>query len=306
MLTMMRRRTAAVLLGVSLVGGVAAGFAADAMTSDPPTREATPRASASPATKTGVEVKSPVLVANDDGGATLSATLVNHTDRALTINSAMGGMPDDDEAPVLLMFAGTPRATLPPGSSTTIGRAGEPFRIRFRDRVQVGSTLPITLDLAKARYRREADDVTFTATVVARGARHADVANNAPNRSISVRDGIIVKVPGQDKAYLDGWIDSSVDDMTDIRPTGDVGKRGDLEILHQTATGGPSGVSARAGVPVRLGYAPYKDDGQPGDRDYVRADEVEVGRTVQITFRFPSGDVVARFKVVQGKPDGTI
>lgn len=296
------------LLGVSIVGGVAAGVAADAITSDSPSRAATPRASATtptPAMTTGLEVRSPVLVANDDGSATLSATVVNHTDRALTINGAMGGMPDDFEAPPLLMFAGTPRATLPPGSSTTIGRAGEPFRIRFRDRVQVGSTLPITLDLAKARYRRAADDVTFTATVVARTGRHADVANNGPNPAISVRDGIIVKVPGQDKAYLDGWIDSSVDDSTDIRPTGDTGK-GDVEILHQTATGGPSGVSARAGVPVPLGYAPYQDDGQPGDRDYVRADEVAVGRTVRITFRFPSGDVVGTFEVVQGMPDGTV
>lgn len=299
------------LLGVSIVGGVAAGVAADAVTSDAATREARPRTSATtptpaPAVEEGVEVKNPVLVSNDDGTATLSATLVNHTNRALTINNAMGGMPDDYEAPVLLLFAGTPRATLPPGVATTIGRADEPFRIRFRDRVQIGSTLPITLDLAKARYGRPADDVTFTASVVARAPRYADVANNGPSSAISVRDGIIVKVPGQDKAYLDGWVDSSVDDSTDIRPTGDMGNRGDLEILHQTATGGPSGVSARAGEPVRLGYVPYADDGQPGDRDYVRASEVEVGRTVRITFRFPSGDVVAKFRVVQGKPDGTI
>jgi hypothetical protein len=301
---MIRTKTAAVLLGVSILGGVAAGVAADAMTSETPSADAKPTASTP--VKKGVEVKHPVLVANDDGTATLYASVINHTDRALTISNATGGMPDDYDAPMLLMFRGTPEGTLEPGEATTIGRANEPFRIRFRDRVQIGSTLPITLSLNMVRYGRPADDVAFTASVVARTARYADVANNGSNRAISLRDGIIVKVPGQDKAYIDGWFDSSIDDATDIRPTGDMGRYGELQILHQTASGGPSGVFARAKEPVRLGSEPYVDDGEPGDLDYVRSSEVEVGRTVRITFRYPSGDVVGRFKVVQGKPDGTI
>jgi hypothetical protein len=304
---MMNRRVAALLLVASVVAGAGVGAAVHAATSEQPARTAAPAVSSTPTpAKKGVEVKDPVLVANDDGTATLSATIVNHTARALVVNNVTGGMPDDYDAPILLTFRGTPTKTIEPGVPLTIGRATDAYRFRFRDRVQIGSTLPITLTFLKARHPADPVEVTFTAAVVKRTAVHRAVANNGPNSDIAVRDGIIVVVPGQTKAYIDGWIDSTVDDMTEIRPTGELRSGRTVEILHQTATGGPSGVFAQAGEPVRLGYTPYLDDGLPGDRDYVEADEVEVGQTVTVTMRFPSGDVVSRFKVVQGKADGTI
>ena len=53
--------------------------------------------------------------------------------------------------------------------------------------------------------------VTFVAPVVARtAAAHADVANNGPNDVISVRDGKIVVVPGQEKAFVGGWFESTI------------------------------------------------------------------------------------------------
>jgi hypothetical protein len=121
-----------------------------------------------------------------------------------------------------------------------------------------------------------------------------------------VHDGVIVVVPGQAKAYIDGWFESTIDDLTEIRPTAAPRRGKSIEILHQTATGGPSGFSARAGQRSLLGYPPYLDREPHGDADYVRAAEVTVGETYRVTFRFPSGDVVAKFKVVQGRADGTI
>lgn len=307
----MNRRIGGIVLAASVVGGIAAGVAASAMTSDEPSARPQRTASATPSARATtaavekvVEVRDPVLVVNDDETATLSATLVNHTGRALVINDAVGGMPGS-YAPTLLGYSGTPRAILQPGVPTTVGQVGDPFRYRFRDRVEVGSILPITLDLAKARYGRPAADVTFAAPVVARTAEYAGVANNGPNAAISVADGVIVVVPGQEKAYVGGSFESTITDMTEIRATGASPTGADVEILHQTATGGPSGYFVEAGS-TPLGRPPYVDSAIPGDREYVRARDVEIGQTITMTFRFPSGDVVGTFEVVRGHPDGTI
>jgi hypothetical protein len=309
----MRRRVVGLILIASVVGGVVAGIAAHGLTrkTDPgPTstsRSAGPASTSStPSARVDdvVEVRDPVLVLNDDETATLSATVVNHTDRALVINDAVGGIPGS-YAPTLLGYSGTPRAILQPEVPTTVGQINDTFRFRFRDRVEVGSVLPITLDLVKARYRRPASDVTFKAPVVARSAAYAGVANNGPNSAITVKDAVIVVVPGQEKAYIGGYFQSTITDRTDIRATAESPTGQRVEILHQTATGGPSGYFAEAGTSL-LGRPPYLDDGIPGDRDYVRVGEVTVGQTITMTFRFPSGDVVGRFRVVQGNPDGTI
>jgi hypothetical protein len=304
----MKHKVAVLVLAASVVGGVVVGVTADALTSDRPAKAPPAGASSAPpvaADLPDVEVKDPVLVMNDDETATLSATLVNHTRRALMINDAFGGMPQDVEAPSLLGYRGAPRAILQPEEPITIGGTSDSYRFRLRDRATVGSVLPITLNLVKARYSRPAPDTTFSAAVVERSVKHADVANNGPNPAISVRDGVIVKIPGQGKAYVGGWVDSTIDDMTDIRPTAQSSSGRDIEFLHQTATGGPSGVFAQVGT-VSLGGPPYLDERTPGDRDYVRTAEVKVGETVLVTIRFPSGDVVAPFRVVQGNTDGTI
>jgi hypothetical protein len=308
---MIRRRTAAVLLGISIVGGVAAGVAADAMTSETPAKEAKPRASTTTPTsqvKTGVEVKDPVLVSNDDGGATLSATLLNHTDAAVTINSATGGRADDYDAPVMLVYGTRSRVSLAPGDAVRIGGMGDSFRLRFADRVQVGSTLPVTISFQGAgpRFEPNPPKTTIIAPVVARTAKRADVANNGPNDEITVRDATIVVVPGQAKAYVAGYLESSITDMAEMRPTATRSKGQPIEYLHQTATGGPYGIFTQPGQKTYLSRPPYLETDPQGDADYFRASDVEIGEKITVTMRFPSGDVVTKFKVVQGRADGTI
>lgn len=302
----MRRRTAAALLGASIVAGVVAGTGASSLTHDASTKGWQTIATPEPA-KEGVEVKDPVLVANDDGGATLSATLINHTDDALTINSATGGLVDDYDAPTMLVYGIRSDASLAPGDSIRIGGVGDDFRLRFTDRVQVGSTLPVTIAFqGKGDYVPDAPTVTTTASVVARTGRNVKVANNGPNDTISVEDAMIVVVPGQEKAYVAGRLRSTIDDVAYDLPTA-VGARGEtVEYRHQTATGGPYGIMAAPGNDVDLGSPPYLDTEPHGDADYFRARDVTVGEKITVTMRFPSGDVVTKFKVVQGKPDGTI
>lgn len=306
---MVNRRLAAAVLVASVVGGIAVGVTAHALTTDRPPRVAPSQAtSAAPAAVEvpDIEVKDPVLVMNDDGTATLSATVTNHLKKPLEINSATNGQPEDLDAPPMLVYGVRLHSALVRDVPVRIGGVGDDYRLRLRDQVQVGSTLPITLTLSKHNgYDPDIPEVSFMAPVVKRTTAHAEVANNGPNPSISVRDAIIVVVPGQEKAYVDGTIDSSIDDMTELQPTVAPRLGRDIELLHQTATGGPYGFFAQAGT-TSLGDPPYLDSGIPGDRDYVRAGEVEVGQTITMTFRFPSGDVVAKFKVVQGNRDGTI
>lgn len=303
----MKHRVAGIVLAASVVGGVAVGVAAAAMSSDsPPVRAAARTTSAAPTpTVPDVEVKDPVLVMNDDGTATLSATLINHLKKPLEINNATNGRPEDLEAPPMLVFGYRMHTAIEQDKPIRIGGVGDDYRLRLSDRVQVGSTLPVTIRLRKHNgYDSGSPQVTFVAPVVARTAAHAAVANNGPNNDISVHDAVIVVVAGQAKAFIGGWLESTIDDGTELTPTA-VSPRGPLiDVLHQTATGGPSGFFAEAGEKTLLGYPSYLD--AEGDRDYVRASDVTVGQTITMTFRFPSGDVVGKFKVVRGNPDGTI
>lgn len=301
---MISKQLAGILLVISVIAGMVAGGAASVWVPDRPSAAVptrTPVAKPLP----DVEVKKPVLVMNDDGGATLFATVVNHTTRPVGIDRAVGGQEEQDDAPVMLVHGNSADVDVEPGALMRIGGAGDQFRIRFTDRVQVGSTLPVTLYFGYGNAMANGPRVTFVAPVVARTTAYAEVANNGPNEAIRVRDGKIVVVPGQEKAYIGGRFETTIEDSTELRPTA-VGPRGyPIDFLHQTATGGPSGFFASPGHEERLlGHSPYLDDG--GDRDYVRASEVEVGQTIRVTFRFPSGDVVGKFKVVQGNADGTI
>jgi hypothetical protein len=303
----MKKQIAALVLAGSVVGGIVAGVTVDALTSERPTRAAPARATTpAPVDVPDVEVKDPVLVMNDDGTATLSATLINHLEKPLEINSATNGQVEDLDAPPMLVHGIRLHTPLIRDEPMRIGGVGDAYRLRLSDRAQVGSTLPITLRVTEHEgYDPEIPKVSFLAPVVARTAAHADVANNGPNPSISVRDAIIVVVPGQAKAYVGGTIESTIEDMTELRPTVRPRLGQSIELLHQTATGGPSGFFAQVGT-SSLGDPPYLDSDIPGDRDYVRASEVKIGQTITMTFRFPSGDVVARFKVVRGNPDGTV
>ncbi len=201
-----------------MIGGVVAGVAATAMTSE--------RRSASAPTSTpvadplpDVEVKKPVLVMNDDGTATLSARLVNHTKTAFEINSATAGQPEDSDAPVFLLYGQRQHVPVEPAVPIDIGGVGDGYRLRASDRVQIGSTLPVTLKFSRHKgYANDAPLATFVAPVVARTAAHPGVANNGPNDAIAVREAKIVVVPGQEKAYIGGWMESSIADSTEIQP----------------------------------------------------------------------------------------
>jgi hypothetical protein len=302
----MRRRVVGILIAASVVGGVAAGVAATAITTDDvQERLVALDFEALVGALSQVEVREPVLVMNDDGTATLSATLINHTKKALTVNHATGGELDDDDAPWLLVHGQNSRSSVEPGVPETIGGVDDEYRIRLSDPVRVGSILPITIVFQLVEGFGIGAPATVHAKVVARTAAYERVANNGPNNDIAVRDGIIVVVPEQAKAYLGGQFESTIEDMTELRPVVEPRLGQDIEVLHQTATGGPSGFFARPGT-YPIGQPPYLDNGVPGDREYVRASEVTAGQTITVTFRFPSGDVVGRFRVVQGNPDGTI
>ena len=311
---MMRKGTAAALLGASIVAGVAAGMGASSLTEDAVPTGWQTIATPAPVAE-GVEVKDPVLVANDDGGATLSATLVNHTDQGLKINSATGGREDDVEAPAMLIYA-DPSTSLEATTKTVIGKSAGGYLVQFRSRVQVGSILPITLTFtAPDGPAIDPITVTFQTPVVDREPRYADVADSDKKPAIRVHDPVIVVIPGQEKAYVGGYITSTVRDTSFELPTA-VKESGDPVLYrHQSATGGPFGVFAVPGEKSYFRPLPYTahpstprflDDGLPGSADYVRASDVEIGETITITMRFPSGDVVTKFKVVQGRSDGTI
>lgn len=282
------------------------GVAASAVTSDKPSTAVPTRTTHAAAPVPELEAKDPRFIMNDDGTATLSATLVNHTKEPLEITWATAGQPEDLDAPVLLLYVARPAVALKPGESMRISGPGDDYRIRLSDRVQVGSTLPVTLQSRRHDGIQPGPEATFAAPVVARTTAERDVVNNGPNPDITVHEAKFVIVPGQTKAYVSGWITSTIDDFTSLRPTAVTSQGGEIEYLHQTATGGPSGVGVQAGEKTYLGQAPYIDGDVPGDRDYVRASEVKVGQSVTVTMRFPSGDVVTRFTVVQGKADGTI
>jgi hypothetical protein len=303
----MRHQVAAIVLAASVVGGIGTGIAAAVLGPDDWTRSGPrPTPSTSAAAVPDIEVRKPVLVMNDDGTATLSATLVNHMENAVEINSATNGRAEDLDAPPLLVYGNRLDVALQPDKPLRIGGVGDDYRLRVRDRVQVGSIVPVTITLSGHKhYERDLPSASFVAPVVARTADHATVANNGPNPEITVHDGVVVVVPGQAKAYVGGRFESTIEDMTEIRPTVTPRLGQELELLHQTATGGPAGFYAQRGT-TPLGGPPYLDLDIPGDREYVRASDVKVGQTIEVTFRFPSGDVVGRFTVVQGNADGTI
>lgn len=308
---MISRRVAGLVLTASAVGGIGLGVGVDALTADPhPPRSAmksilttipTPRATA--VKQPTVEVKDPILVTNHDGSATLSATLVNHTDRALDLNEAAAGDEDEINRPILLVYGLRAQTPLQPGSSTSIGGVDDAYRIRFRDPVdQEKMRFSLTfLDSIKG-----GPTITFTARVVTRSAAHGGVADNGPNPAIQVHEPKIVVIPGQERAYVAGWITSTLEDYAYDIPTAIDSSGGRIAYRHQTATGGPYGVAAVPGKKSFLGYPPYLQQDQQGDADYFLAKDVTVGETIMVTMRFPSGDVVAPFTVVQGNADGTI
>ncbi|MET0931360.1 MAG: hypothetical protein ABWX74_17700 [Aeromicrobium sp.] len=308
----MRRRAGAVVLAVSVIGGVATGVAMNAATSDQPsaagrtpatptktsaTPSARPVAERTPTETPGVEVKDPVLVSNTDGTATLSATLINRTDRTVFISNEYGS--DEREPLALLIWDSSREVMLEPGVPVRIGRTKDGYWIRTRDRVDQGLTYGIALEFSGGGLVKVgAPPLTIEASVVDRTSKYDGIADNGPNPDITVSDGVVVVVPGQAKAYIGGSIENPTNDGVRNPPLSTDSLGRSVAWYHQTATGG--------GFNVTLTDPPYLEGSLMGEADYFLAKDVTVGETITVTFQYPSGDVVGRFTVVQGNPDGTI
>lgn len=309
----MKRQVGVVVLAVSLTAGVAVGVAAHALAPDrPPTTTATPVAATTPVTAdagasahaaeptvktSGVEVEHPVLVSNTDGTATLSATLVNHTTGTVTISNEFGA--DEREPLGLLVYDSNKEVELEPGVPKKIGTTRGGYWIRTQEHVDVGLTYRIGLEFSGGgNVKVGAPPLTIEARAVERTPAEDGIANNGPNPVIKVTDGVVVVVPGQDKAYIGGRITDPINDGAHVRPTAIDSRGRSLAWSHQTVTGGGFGVT--------LTQPPYLDGDRQGEADYFLAKDVTVGETITATIQYPSGDVIAKFTVVQGRADGTI
>jgi hypothetical protein len=305
----MRRQLAVAVLTVSVAAGIVVGVAAHALTASDRTSPDRFTASAPPTTsvpsartavepavqKPGVEVKDPVLVSNTDGTATLSATLINHTNSPLSVSNAWGA---DTTSPVALLAFTAREFRLTPGVPVRIGGTEDVYRVRTRDRAEQGVTYRLVLEFAGEGLAGGASPTVFDVSVVPRGPTHDAIADNGPNTAVKVARGVVVVVPGQEKAYVGGEISNPIGDSVYDQPTAIDPRGRSLAWYHQTATGGPFGIA--------FTESPYLDDGVSRDADYFLAEDVTVGETLMVTIRYASGDVVAPFRVVQGNADGTM
>jgi len=263
----MRRPVVALVLTVSVVGGVAAGVVVDASTSA------------------------------DRTSATPAATLVNRTGDTVHVANEYGA---DERDPVgLLVYDSNQELVLEPDVPVTIGGTEDGYQIRTRERAERGLTYRIGLEFSgDGLVEVAAPPVTIEAPVVARTSQYEGIADNGPNAVITVADGVVVVVPGQEKAYIGGRISNPINDGARVPPRAVDSAGRSLAWFHQTATGG--------GFNVTLTQAPYLDDGASREADYLLAKDVRVGETIMVTIQYPSGDVVAPFEVVRGDADGTI
>lgn len=252
---------------------------------------------AAPATEpvqTSVEIKDAVIVASSSGSARLTAKIVNHSDGPLELVSATA---DEQEAVVSL---NNTTGSIPANAETSTGNINDPFSVRISDGAEPG--IPMELALKFVRPDDPSDDlppVTFTAPVVARSPANDDLLG-VPSNAIKVKDAVIVVVPGQEKAYVGGSVVSTINDTAWTLPTAKNAQGEPVRYRHQTATGGPYGLTARKGRPLSFGGPPYRvpEAEQLGDADYFNAADVTVGETITVTIPFESGDVVASFKVI--------
>jgi hypothetical protein len=241
-----------------------------------------------------IDVLDALFVLNEDGSATLSATVINHTSSRLDYNSLTAQ--DHSGADLLIRSFG--RAKLRQEESVRLGRASS-VEARLGPGVQAGQYVNATLDFTyfagEGLYSR---DVTLLVPVVARTVTYDSVAGNNPNTSIRVQGGKIVVVPGQKKAYVDGNVISTVDDVAYEVPTAVDSRGTTVKYRHQTATGGPYGLVADKSTVVPIGSPPYTEG--EGDADYFDAKDVTIGEKITVTIPFQSGDVKATFTVVAG------
>ncbi|WP_159539733.1 hypothetical protein [Aeromicrobium sp. 9AM] len=235
-----------------------------------------------------------MLVRNENGLATLSARILNHTDKVVAISNAYF----DDARPEgpQLRVVRTGAVNIAADGKATLGHEA-PAAVRIANSPGAGAAVAFTLE-----FGNDAGDwysIPLTVPVVARTATYNDVTDSKIITSIKVENARITVVPGQRKAYVDGTVVGTIDDSAWDLPTA-VDADGDpVAYRHQTATGGPYGMAARKGKRIEIGSgAPYKDG--EGDADYFDAKDVTVGETIMVTIPFQSGDAIVPFKVVAG------
>jgi hypothetical protein len=107
-------------------------------------------------------------------------------------------------------------------------------------------------------------------------------------------------VPGQKKAYVNGTVVSTIQDVAYELPSARDAKGQRVAYRHQTATGGPYGFVAQKGENVTFGVGPPYKEFSDGDADYFNAKDVRIGEKLTVTIPFDSGNVEAVFTVVAG------
>lgn len=243
-----------------------------------------------------IDVLGAVFVMNDNGSATLSARLVNHTDDAAAISDAYF----DGEQPsewALRVFRSDHNVIVPNGK-TALGGEDGPATIRVAHAPEAGDVVPFTLAFGSAdEPGMSTNTIVLKVPVIERSAEYDTVAGNEPNTAIKVENARITVVPGQKKAYVDGTVVATISDGAWELPTAVDADGKPVAYRHQTATGGPYGISAEKGRRLEIGSGPPYEEGE-GDADYFDAKDVTVGETISVTIPFQSGDVIVPFKVV--------
>jgi hypothetical protein len=260
---------------------------------------ATPTPTVGASQRGDIDVLDAVLVMNDDGSATLSAQIVNHTDEPREIGNVTLSDLDVVGEPIRRWGIAT-HSMIKPGATATIGNIDDLVRIRVARDVAPGKDVGLDVRLDPADMTTGYVMVTLKVPVVTRSAMYDGVAGNQPNTAIKVEDARIAVLPGQRKAYVNGAVISTITDWAYELPTAVNSDGKPVAYQHQTATGGPYGMEAKSDKKVEIGMGPPYKEFTGGDADYFDATDVTVGETITVTIPFESGDVVVPFKVVAG------
>lgn len=258
----------------------------------PPPKPDKPSASAKPK---AIEVKDAVFVLNPDQTATLSAKVVNGTGVSFSMTGIPQAVTPSGDYPYVSFY--NPQTVFRAGETTLIGHDPDGIRIRLRSAPAVGTEVSLDLSFFDEGANQDTP-VTLKVPIVARTSKYDSVVMPRPNTKIKVKDGKIVVIAGQKKAYVSGIVVASIEDRAWTLPTA-VNSKGDpVEYKHQTATGGPYGLISLKDREFRFGGPPYTTS--VGDADYFDAKDVTIGEKITVTIPFESGDVRAIFTVVRG------
>ncbi len=118
-----------------------------------------------------MDVLNALLVANEDGSATVSAGFVNHTDSEQSLSSVSVTTMDGQELPVRGLKILLP---LPKDRLASVGLASDSGGFRVMDGAEAGYYLRVTFSFT------DSAPVTIEAPVVARTAEYESIAGDEP------------------------------------------------------------------------------------------------------------------------------